>query len=317
MERLSLIPLNQTLKGFRKFISTWMYTLDDLTIMVDPGPRSTVPFLVEALKKQEVKKIDYILLTHIHIDHAGGTGLLLQYYPEAQVICHPQAIRHMIAPERLWEGSRKVLGEVAEAYGEIVPVPANSLQYQEYIKTGETAITVIQTPGHASHHLCYQIGGVLFAGEVAGVTYPLDQGLYLRIATPPVFNYEIYRNSLERIAARKISQICFGHYGSRQDAENVFNAAFVQLDNWLTITEKHHLARSEPFEEHVFADLLKNDRGLVRYYELPSDIQAREKYFAINSIRGIREYLRGENDENKKKRYTSAHNIPSFTLRDR
>ncbi|MDI6777341.1 MAG: MBL fold metallo-hydrolase [Syntrophales bacterium] len=294
IENLYLIDLDQPLEGFRKFISAWLYTPRDLTILVDPGPRSTIPVLVEALEKQEVKKIDYILLTHIHIDHAGGTGLLLKYYPNAQVICHLQAIRHMIAPARLWESSRKVLGDVAEAYGEIVPVPEESIGYQEYIKAGEVVIKVIQTPGHAPHHLCYQTGEILFAGEVAGVTYPLEHGLYLRIATPPVFNYEVYRDSLEKVVALDVSHICFSHYGNREDVKNVFATAFAQLDNWLAITEKHYRAESESFEESVFTELLKNDPGLAHYGDLPYNIQARERYFSLNSIRGIREYLVGK-----------------------
>lgn len=291
IENLYLIDLDQPLEGFRKFISAWIYTPDDLTIIVDPGPRSTIPLLVATLKKREVKKIDYILLTHIHIDHAGGTGLLLKHYPQAQVICHPQAIRHMIAPGRLWESSRKILGDVAEVYGEIVPVPEKSIGYQEYIKAGEIAIVAILTPGHAAHHLCYQAGEILFAGEVAGVTYPLEVDIYLRPATPPVFNYEVYRNSLDKAAALPVSHICFGHYGSHEDVKNVFTTAFAQLDNWLTIIERRLRAENEPCEESIFTELLKNDQGLAHYGDLPDDIQARERYFSLNSIRGLRGYL--------------------------
>jgi len=293
IENLYLIDLDQPLRGFRKFISAWLYTPDDLTIIVDPGPRSTIPLLLAALKKREVKKIDYILLTHIHIDHAGGTGLLLKRYPQAQVICHPQAIRHMIAPGRLWESSRKILGDVAEAYGEIVPVPEKSIGYQEYIKAGKITIVAIPTPGHAPHHLCYQTGEILFAGEVAGVTYPLeeDKDIYLRLATPPVFNYEVYRSSLDKAAALPVSRICFGHYGSREDVKNIFAAAFAQLDNWLAVIERHLRVEDEPCEERIFTELLKNDQGLAHYGDLPDDIQARERYFSLNSIRGIRGYL--------------------------
>ncbi|MDO8723064.1 MAG: MBL fold metallo-hydrolase [Syntrophales bacterium] len=286
-ENLYLVDLDQPLEGFRKFISAWIYTPDDLTILVDPGPRSTIPLLLSALKKQEVKKIDYILLTHIHIDHAGGTGLLLKRYPQAQVICHPKAIRHMIAPGRLWESSRKILGDLAEAYGEIAPVPEKSIGYQEHIKAGEIVIAAIPTPGHAAHHLCYQAGEILFAGEVAGVTYPLEEALYLRLATPPALNYEVYRNSLDKAAALPVSRICFGHYGSREDVKNVFATAFVQLDNWLAVVEKRLRAEDEPSEESIFSELLRNDQGLPHYGDLPYDIQARERYFSLNSIRGI------------------------------
>jgi glyoxylase-like metal-dependent hydrolase (beta-lactamase superfamily II) len=295
-ENLYLIDLDQPLDGFRKFISTWLYTPNDLTIIVDPGPSSTIPLLAAALKKQGVKKIDYILLTHIHIDHAGGTGLLLNYYPQAQVICHPQAVRHIVDPGRLWESSRKILGKVAEAYGTIMPVPEESIGYREHIKAGDVLIAAIPTPGHAQHHLCYQAGEILFAGEVAGTTYPLEGPLYLRIATPPVFNHDVHRNSIAKAAALPVTRICFSHYGSRRDVKNVFTAAFSQLENWLAIIGRLLQAEVNS-EEIIFAELLKNDPGLARYGDLPCDIQARERYFSLNSIRGIKESLAGKKPE--------------------
>jgi glyoxylase-like metal-dependent hydrolase (beta-lactamase superfamily II) len=291
-ENLRLIDLDLPREGFRTFISSWLYRPGDLTILVDPGPRSTIPVLLEALKTEGIDTLDYILLTHIHVDHAGGAGLLLARYPDARVICHPQGIRHMIDPAKLWEGSRKVLGEIAEAYGEIAPIPSGSIGVEERIEKGNLVIAAYETPGHAPHHLCFLIGDVLFAGEVAGINYPFRDGeLYLRPATPPPFNYEIYRGSLEKASLLGAARLCFGHYGARTDSGNVFTLALAQLDNWLATVKKYRDNQPDSFEEPVFADLLAHDRGLRRYHELPPDIQARERYFSFNSIRGMREYL--------------------------
>jgi glyoxylase-like metal-dependent hydrolase (beta-lactamase superfamily II) len=296
MENVHLVALNQPLKGFRNFISSWILTLHDLTIVVDPGPRYSIPILMDALEKQSVKRIDYILLTHIHIDHAGGAGLLLKHYPDAQIICHPKGISHMIDPTKLWEGSKKVLGNIARVYGEIEPVPEKNICYRNHIEVGKTVVHVLQTPGHAPHHLCYQINDILFAGEVAGINYPIENSLYLRIATPPVFDYDVYLNSLKKAAAADVSHICFAHYGHRQDVKNVFDTAFDQLENWMATVEKHYRAGTEHFEKIVFEELLKNDRGIAHYHALPEDIQEREKYFSLNSIRGMQEYLIKCND---------------------
>jgi hypothetical protein len=138
------------------------------------------------------------------------------------------------------------------------------------------------------------MGNLLFLGEAAGINYPLDQGLYLRIATPPPFSYETYRNSLERAASLNVSHACFGHYGYRQDVGNVFDTALDQLDNWLATVEKHHRMGSDPFDESVYADLLKNDRGLSSYRTLPKDVQSRERIFSVNSIKGMRDYLQNK-----------------------
>lgn len=92
LENLYIVDLDQPLEGFYTFLNSWVYRQDGLTIAVDPGPRSTIPVLVEALKQLKVEKLDYILLTHIHIDHAGGTGLLVKHFQEARVICHPKCV---------------------------------------------------------------------------------------------------------------------------------------------------------------------------------------------------------------------------------
>lgn len=297
LDNLYIVDLDQPLEGFYNFLNCCLYRIDDITIAVDPGPRSTIPVIVEAIKKLDFKKIDYVFLTHIHIDHAGGAGLLVEHYPEAKVVCHPKGSRYMIDPTKLWEGSRKFLGKVAEVYGEIAAIPEKSLVYNTSLDIGGKNIKVYETPGHAINHVCYQIGDILFLGEVAGINYPLDKGLYLRIATPPPFIYEIYRASLERVASLEVSHVCFGHYGYRQDVKNVFETALDQLENWLVTTEKHYKAGSEPFDEVVYDDLLKNDRGLSLYRSLPLDVQSREKIFSINSIRGMREYLKEKDNK--------------------
>jgi len=292
MKNLYIVDLDQPLEGFYNFLSSWVYMRDGLTIAVDPGPRHTIPVLVEALKELNVKKLDYILLTHIHIDHAGGTGVLVENYPDVRVICHPKGVRHLVDPSKLWEGSRKFLGRVAEVYGEIAAVPEKNFVYQNPFEIGRNVINIFETPGHALNHVCYQIGNLLFLGEVAGINYPLDDGLYLRIATPPPFIYEIYKSSLDKVASLDVSHVCFGHYGYRPDVKNVFDTALDQLENWMATVGKHYRLGSEPFDEVVYEDLLKNDRGLSTYYRLPKDVQSREKIFSLNSIRGMHDYLK-------------------------
>jgi glyoxylase-like metal-dependent hydrolase (beta-lactamase superfamily II) len=217
--------------------------------------------------------------------------MLLKYYPDAKVVCHPDGIRHMTNPSRLWEKTKEVLGGLAEAYGKIEPVSKECIVYSDRIETGDTAIDVIGTPGHAFHHLCYHAGENFFIGEAAGVTYPLEEGLYLRLSTPPVFEYEIYRDSLKKVASVKASNICFAHYGFRQDAENIFHAAFAQLDRWLSVVEENYCLGKGLSDEDIFDKILESDRTMALYDKLPSDVQYREKYFALNSVRGIKNYL--------------------------
>lgn len=290
-ENLHLIDIDQALEGFRKFISAWLYRIGGSTILVDPGPASTIPYLAEQLKRTGVGRVDQVLLTHIHLDHAGGTGQLLRHFPEARVNCHPRGIPHMVAPQRLWEESKKVLGKVAEAYGEMAPVPEASIVWQERIPVGDSLVEAVETPGHAAHHVSYRVGDLLFAGEVGGVYVPLDAGLYCRPATPPPFQHGTFRDSIARIAALDVSLVCLGHYGCRQDVAGLFERARRQLDFWVDTVEKHLRTKREPFEEAVLADLIANDPNMAGWHSMPDDIRAREQNFCFNSIRGIRMYL--------------------------
>lgn len=288
---LYLIDIDQALEGFRKFISAWVYRVDGATILVDPGPASTIPYLADQLKRAGIGRIDHVLLTHIHLDHAGGTGHLLRHFPEAKINCHPKGIPHLVAPQKLWDESKKVLGNVAEAYGEMAPVPEASISWQERIPAGGSLVEALETPGHAAHHVSYRAGDILFAGEVAGVYVPLDNGFYCRPATPPPFHHGIFRDSIDRLAALDTRLVCLGHYGSRQDGTEVFERARRQLDVWVDTALRHFRKDSDPFAEAVLADLTAGDPDMAGWRSLPGDIQYRERTFCFNSIRGIRMYL--------------------------
>jgi glyoxylase-like metal-dependent hydrolase (beta-lactamase superfamily II) len=292
-ENLRLIDLDVPIEGYRKFIGCWLYRQGDRAVVVDPGPRSTIPVLLQALTQEGIERLDYVLLTHIHADHAGGAGILIERYPNSIVICHPRGIRHMIDPEKLWLSTKEVLGEeVAKAYGDVAAVPANSIRFEEKISLGNLAISASESPGHAPHHLCFLVGDTLFAGEVAGVTYPFTEGdLYLRPATPPPYDYAVQRSSVASAARLNASRLCFAHYGCRTDVRETFAAALDQLDTWLGIVESRLQEADASFRENVFADILKLDRYMSRFNDLPPDVQAREKYFSFNSIAGVTDYL--------------------------
>ena len=279
------------LTGFRRFISSWIYTKQGYTLIVDPGPPSTIPLLLAALNALHIKKIDYLLLTHIHMDHGGGAGHLLQAFPETPVLCHPKAITHLTDPQRLWEGSLNVLGVVAEAYGPLQPVAPQNLGYNSRLRVGPFEIEVVETPGHASHHISFLVDGLLFAAELAGVSIPVNGGYMQRPATPPRFIYEISKASLERAAGLKARHLCLGHHGLRSDPDLFFSAAAGQLDLWLNAV-RANLTEYHP--QNVFEQLVRQDPLLSRFKELPEDIRLRESYFCHNSLRGMYEYVTKE-----------------------
>ena len=285
------------LEGFRRFISSWLYRGDGFTLLVDPGPLSTIPRLCAELRSLGVTRLDYVLLTHIHIDHAGGTGALLREFPGATVICHPDGIRHLTAPQKLWEGSRAVLGSLAEAYGEIVPVPADQLRFEEQI--GTTGVRAFLTPGHAVHHCSYLLGDLLFAGEVAGVRCDVPDGIFMRPATPPRFLLPVALDSLDRMIALAPRRMVFAHYGLVENAGEHLRIAREQLLLWVKGVAATAVIEPEHREAALMAWLMDRDPQYRNVERLAADIRARERYFLGNTLRGMAEYVNGLSEEER------------------
>jgi glyoxylase-like metal-dependent hydrolase (beta-lactamase superfamily II) len=291
LPNITRIDLKQQRTGFRNFINAWLFRDQNLVFLVDPGPLNSTETLIETLRQLDVQHIDHILLTHIHIDHAGGTGRLLEVYPEARVNCHPKGIDHLIDPAKLWQGSLKVLGPVAEAYGEIVPVPADRIGYQPEIIAGPHRLTVIDTPGHAVHHQSYRFGDILFAGEVAGVSHAVGDSFYARPATPPRFRLETSLASLDRVIAEKPGMICFGHHGHRRDAMAALQMARTQLLQWTAIVREELSSGTEGLDQRIVERLRHSDDAFALFERLDDDIRQRETYFIGNTLAGMREYI--------------------------
>ena len=289
---LFLINLPQKLEGFHDFISSWLYTDENISFLVDPGPAASIGVLEEALRAIGIEHLDYILLTHIHIDHAGGAGKILACFPEAHVVCHPTGIQHMVNPARLWKGSLSVLGEIAKAYGEIASIPHGSISFHERLRAGSDHIEVVETPGHAPHHVSYVFKQYLFAGEVAGAHQPMEDRIYFRPATPPKFILETSLSSLEKVLGKKPEVLCNGHYGIRQDACKFLALAGEQLALWTEQVEEALLnGGEENLSTRVMERLLEKDRVFSNYEYLDNSIKKREHYFISNSIRGMKEYI--------------------------
>ncbi len=291
---LYLIDLPQKLEGFRKFISSWVVRDGKKAMLVDVGPSSTIPKLVESLKFLGIEDIEYVLLTHVHLDHAGGIGDFIQAFPSAKVVVHEKGVRHLLNPEKLWRASLKVLGHVAEAYGEPKGIPEDKI-YSGEVEFGGEVVEVVDTPGHASHHQSYVFGEFLFAGEVAGVHMPLKNDYYLRPATPSKFIYEIAYDSMGKILNLGSKRLCFGHFGFKRDSREIVDKAMRQLRLWLDTVYDIACRRDFEGEEEIVrqakVELLEKDRRFARYHLLDDDIKKREDFFITNSLKGILEYV--------------------------
>ena len=293
LENIFLVDLDLPVRGFSSFVSSWIVREGDRAIVVDPGPSATVNTLLNALRDIGIKGIDYVLLTHIHLDHAGGCGDLIESYREPVVVCHPQGVTHLANPERLWEGSVNVLGDVARAYGQPSPVNREMFCSQEGdICWKDHTIQSLETPGHASHHLSFFFGSLVFAGEVAGVSLPVGKKPYIRPATPPPFRKEIALKSISLVAERRPQLIAYGHYGLREDAVTRLRIAEEQIRFWLELIEERRNRGLNLDEEEIFSEVLTKDRHVSLFHELAPDIRERESYFIKNAIKGMVEFVK-------------------------
>ncbi len=282
-KKLYLIALFPPIEGFDDFISVWLYN-GSPSFIVDVGPAVTVSQLLTALEDLGVHGLDYVFLTHVHIDHAGGVSDFSAVFPETPVICHPAGIPYLIDPSILWEGSVKTLGNIAYAYEPIKPVLSDRLVNAEDFSPH--SVVPILTPGHSPHHVSYQFQEYLFAGEAGGVFTP-ETG-YLRPATPPRFFLETSVQSVDRLIERDSRFICYSHFGMSPNCREMLKKSRNQLFRWERIIgEEIGKYDQDDFLTNCMNRLLQEDPLLSGFSELNPEKRERERYFLKNSIRGF------------------------------
>ncbi|MGI8825397.1 MAG: MBL fold metallo-hydrolase [Chloroflexota bacterium] len=207
--------------------------------LIETGPTSTLDALLHGLALLDVDptSISKILVTHIHLDHAGAAGTLIRRFPQAHLYVHEIGAPHMIDPERLLVSARRIYGEQMDSlWGAFEPVPdarVHPLTDGDTVVVGDNALDAIYTPGHASHHIAYHDARrhAIFTGDVAGVRL---QGLdYVRPPTPPPdLDLDLWSDSVERIRALQPETLHLTHFGTFTDIETHFSQLLVRLKAW-------------------------------------------------------------------------------------
>jgi glyoxylase-like metal-dependent hydrolase (beta-lactamase superfamily II) len=287
---LFLVTLVPPIEGFDDFIGVWIKK-GTPSYLIDVGPTSSADQLENALKTLDVNLPDFIFLTHIHLDHAGGIGHISDLFPKTPVICHKSAIPHLEDPAKLWEGSLKTLGERAKAYGPVKPVLKSLLVDAETFSSKE--VIPIITPGHAPHHVSFITKQCLFAGETCGVHLRFSSNKeYRRPATPPRFFLETSLKSLDLLIEKEPEKICFGHFGIEGNAVKYLLEHKDQLVLWKDIIkDEMKNVENKSFSDGCLNRLLKEDPKMAFFDLLDEGKKEREKGFIINSIKGFQGYL--------------------------
>jgi glyoxylase-like metal-dependent hydrolase (beta-lactamase superfamily II) len=207
--------------------------------IVDPGPASSLPHLLEALQQRGIASADirYLLLTHIHLDHAGATGSLLRLNPRIVVYVSERGAPHLVDPARLLASARRLYGDDMERlWGEVLPVPAGNLRPLaggERLALDGVDLEVAYTPGHASHHVSYLhvASGTAFVGDVAGIR--ISGHDYIFPPTPPPdIDLELWSASLDRVARWQPARLLLTHFAMSGGVERHLAAMRERLTYW-------------------------------------------------------------------------------------
>ena len=258
--------------GFHRpmFDASYLIVEGGRAAFVDTGTNHSVPRLLAALAAARVPReaVDFVIATHVHLDHAGGVGLLMQHLPNAKLVVHPRGARHLINPGFLMEGARAVYGaeEVSRSYGDVVGVPAERvLQTADGMRLDFAGrpLTFLDTPGHARHHHCIwdERSRGFFTGDTFGLSYrefDTAQGAWLLPTTTPVqFEPELLRASVQRLLTFKPDCMYLTHYGRVGDVARLGASFLEQLEAMVRLG---HSLRTHP-DRHA---ALK--RGLAELY---------------------------------------------------
>jgi glyoxylase-like metal-dependent hydrolase (beta-lactamase superfamily II) len=264
--------------GRERVIGSYLLETADGLALQDCGPASCVPELNARLAERgaKLKDIRHLLLSHIHLDHAGATGVLVREHPELQVHVSEVGAPHLVDPSRLERSARRLYGDDFDRlWGELAPVPEQNV----HVVGDETlGLATFPSPGHAGHHVCYLAGdGTLYAGDAAGVRIQPSE-FVLPPTPPPEVDLEAWERTLDEIEARAPRRLALIHFGVAEDVERHLTELRTRLREWAERVRDG--ASEEEFEGLAAADLgadrdpyeqampfWQSYAGLKRYWE--------------------------------------------------
>jgi glyoxylase-like metal-dependent hydrolase (beta-lactamase superfamily II) len=240
----SLILLDLFWLGHPRSIGCVLLRSGSTNILIDPGPAICLPALYEGLASLglSISDVQFILLTHIHLDHAGATGSLLVENPNIQVYVHQRGAPHLIDPQILLKSAERIYGDKMNAlFGRFLPVPQSNLQILqggEKLFFGETLTDVLYTPGHASHHLSYfeTSTGTAFVGDTAGISIE-GHPFVLPATPPPDIDVDLWDKSLDAIEQLRAKRLCLTHYGFSEQPSKHIASFRLRLRQWSNSVE--------------------------------------------------------------------------------
>ncbi|MFK2905712.1 MBL fold metallo-hydrolase [Dyella ginsengisoli] len=235
----------------QQFDAAYLVVEGGRAAFIDCGTNYAVPRMMAALDEAGLtpEHVDWLILTHVHLDHAGGAGELMAQLPHAKLVVHPRGARHMIDPSQLWAGASAVYGETVmdETYGRLRPIPAERVVEApdgHIVHLGDRPLLCIDTPGHAKHHIAIydEKANACFTGDTFGLSYrelDTDKGAFIIPTTSPVqFDPEALHDSIDRLLAMKPEAMYLTHYGRVEQVERLAADLHAQIDAMVALARE-------------------------------------------------------------------------------
>ena len=268
-------PLDLRHQGAERVIGAYVVETEDGPALFDCGPTTCVEQLKAGLRERGLALADvrHLLLSHIHLDHAGAAGVLVREHPELQVHVSEIGAPHLVDPARLEASARRLYGEVFDdLWGELAPVPETNVHV---VGQDVHGLAAFPTPGHASHHVCYlHQDGTLYAGDAAGVRIQPHRTV-LPPTPPPEFDLEAWLETLDEVERRRPERLALIHFGVADDVDRHLEELRARLRQWVALegvsAEEFSAAVSrdadESLEDYERAmPFWQSYAGLVRYW---------------------------------------------------
>ena len=273
----------------------------DRPCLVETGTAPSAPVVRDALAALGVHAADLatVVVTHIHLDHAGGVGDIAAMFPAAQVVVHELGARHLVDPSRLTASARMVYGdELDELFGELAPTPPDRIRAVERTGAvdlgGGRRLESHYSPGHAKHHvgLIDSVSGDLYVGDAAGL-YVQETGDQRPATPPPDFNLDVALDSLRMFAALRPARLLFSHYGPASAVDEVLDRSAEEIKLW--VSETRNARRAGLDLDHAVAMVAERTRNRYALFAPDADPDLAAKYNhvagAASNVAGILHWL--------------------------